>query len=564
MHVHELLLADDETPMAALFNTIWGLLGATTAAPFGTLLDAARADIKTANRSKRAADRFWAAAITASAPSGAAFNSDAAVSDIDLDPIQTVLILTRLLASAASSVPASQRPAGVPAWHATNADFVAQAPLDAPPGPSSGCEGTDDVKRWVQEELPGYVSAGVNELLSAVAEALEERWREVKGDHSSAPGPWEVAAATWEAVWPLYQIYLSKAMFRAKISQAPDPLVRTKSNADSAKGNTAKLTAKLSFGFPDKDHTAECLKILLAFIGVDLDVPSDNAIPNVAVTWDLIEGGTNGERAGYVAICPTECGEVHDTRATKDGITTEAFIGLRQQVNLQRANYKWDRTALARLSINPNDIEDAWDNMVKSLQSAVQTALGYKNPAGVISKVALREFQDMGYLGIRAKLAVQDWRALPKTIDVRASGITEPVDLGEAVNLHLVFAQASACLPTQGQCAYKLQSSSGTLRGSAFCNDSHFVVRKTVPPWQATLGDVTMILKQPVEPNGSVMPGTGRFEIAWEGQPRFTSVCAALRRAIVGDGTAHLYTEGAKSDDFTEAGLHISITYKYN
>ncbi|HEV2907942.1 MAG TPA: hypothetical protein VGX02_01625, partial [Candidatus Eremiobacteraceae bacterium] len=236
--------------------------------------------IRTDAQSPDPALRFWAQFIIALGREGAQhydLSTENDMSKIDLDAIQTALVLRRLAADlyAASRSAAASTPRSVRVAEAGTLDFAPVRVVDAKPicDPS---EGAGQIM-----ELGGSVeSQGFDKLLEYVAEHV----------HAAQPGISKAAAmaAAFNIIVAWAQLLLTYlALLEFKITMDKPPLRRHKTRDP---GEERQLIGSVRINAKNWTWT-NCFKNALATVGLDTgSIFHDGPVTDAAVDWRITDG----------------------------------------------------------------------------------------------------------------------------------------------------------------------------------------------------------------------------------------------------------------------------------
>jgi hypothetical protein len=407
LHLHDLMVESDQTPLAAIYASAHTMIAAKAeGGHYPQFAAAVQADITQAMASSIPTQRFWAAVMSNGwGDSGAALTGTAPVA---ASALQAVLLLKYLLSQATREIARA-----APTTNQRTAFHAAQR---------EGCseEGMDEL-------FVGFISKSMSFVTGKGLEmALEEAIEEAKEAGGTGKALSRVTAGmrVADALWPILQIILLKVYFHAEAHSDPPVLERTKGT--SADGRTTTVSVRLTMATPDRSHVSGCLAAMLAVgFGQDLDLPKEGALRNIAVGWDIIEGGATGTDVGFVQFCG-DCSNYKDilhAHTDDNGVTAEPLIALRQKHDMSRATQHVQRRAVLRISADPNDVQEEGEKVLRTLLDAASTATSAAlNLPAAVTKVVARQFTDLGFLAVRVVQPVQDWAMLPKTVDVSFTG----------------------------------------------------------------------------------------------------------------------------------------------
>jgi hypothetical protein len=299
--------------------------------------------IRTDAQSPDPALRFWAQFIIALGREGTQhydLSTESDMSKIDLDAIQTALVLRRLAADlyVASRTAAASAPGSVRVAEIGTPDFGQPVRIaDAKP-PCDPSEGAGQIM-----ELGGSIqSEGFDKLLEYVAEHVHAYQLGISKAQAMS------AAFNIIAAWAqLLLTYLSLLEF--KITMDKPPLRRNKTRAA---GEQRELVATVRINAKNWTWT-NCFKNALATVGLDTgDIFHDGPVSDAAVEWKITEGQALVDYRGIeTARVPTdEAGESHviiEGKARPDDLPdfstdVEKQATVAGLLQLQRANIKED------------------------------------------------------------------------------------------------------------------------------------------------------------------------------------------------------------------------------
>jgi len=226
------------------------------------------AGIRDAAKSDQPQVRFWAdflSELGRRAPDPFDLLDRSSTAAVRLDPVQVLLITSRLAGDFASSSHASSG-GGV-----LLARFDRTSHADPLPCNLSDTEGL----------ILDYTALG---MTTGFGQVIEYAKNHGGGEGAGAYGE---GAAQATALLTVLKLIASYAALDVKIEMNGNVLVRTKT---TAAGDRHKLTAtvKMDVG---KWQAFNCLRPALNAAGVDFSLPGDGALNNVKVIWDVDEGG---------------------------------------------------------------------------------------------------------------------------------------------------------------------------------------------------------------------------------------------------------------------------------
>ena len=402
--IHESLVAGTTTSL----NGILGLLA--DALPDGeatlpSMLSDISQDLNADAASQSVAARVWADAIIQSAPSGPALlNGAGADGDVQLDGLQSALLLLQLESAALS--------AGVVPPGASNSSPTASA-LSRPASSTAyltadestgGCDLKNEI---TQEALDGATSG-----IGSAREILHDMWYDYMIDEGATSlVKRQIAFNILGTVFPILQMIFAKLAFQASVSPYNPHLDRIKTT--TGLGGEVELTATFKFLPQDNSHFTHCLALFMSGMLTDVTIPSSGAMHGIGVSWDLTSGGANGLTGdlGFVQMCGSGCGAspTHGGYTDGKGESTQVVQGLKQPRDMTDATSSFERVATVQASANPKDVEDSTAQVIKTITEALGTAASFTYPPAILTKVAGHLFYDLGALSVTKSVGVTDW-----------------------------------------------------------------------------------------------------------------------------------------------------------
>jgi hypothetical protein len=486
LHLHELIDAGEAVSLADILASLQALLGIAHPVPFAVTLAELRADVRAAMRT--ATGRVWAETLIHGDPDGAAFATSNPVSDIELGPVQTVLVLDHLLADAAHT-----------ALH--TGDTLPDGPVEPAPAiggmPAGLVAGACDLTGALDESARGAINGSAAE---SAGQAIDGILRASTHRASSA-------LDALDTLWPMVQIFLSTEFFRGTTSQRWAPLVRTKSHEPRA----SIVTAHLAVATPDRSYLSACLRSLLAGFS---SRPDTGDLAGLGVRWATVSAGVI-DFAGF-CVCATAV-DVATEGTDANGDTTEPITGRH----------------VVRLTVDRKTVGDAAIRAFRTLADAARTATHARTPIVVRATEAGRAFTDYGFLGFRLYHRVTPWDAMPTRVDIH--------DAAAGIDAEVVLQRRDDCSETS--CTFVTSSATARLSGGVACSESAIRGMTIAPPWNSYRGGATITI--------GASAGTLTLGWSGRPATRRCGGLAASALNI-GDRTTHAFVAGTTATSFTE------------
>jgi hypothetical protein len=169
-------------------------------------------------------------------------------------------------------------------------------------------------------------------------------------------GTLATAADVGGAVLSYVKLAYMALAFEAKISMdGAGPLIRTKLTQSPGTNRVLRLDARWNIG---NGQWVNCLRLALAQLGLDIDVPNDGPISDAKVHWALREGGPSG--SGRLPIVQFWGDSISPTarKTDKEGRSRIGIQGYPQPRPIPEPAVPWPRhaTVQAELQIQAADV----------------------------------------------------------------------------------------------------------------------------------------------------------------------------------------------------------------
>ncbi|HEY2793673.1 MAG TPA: hypothetical protein VGJ28_15020, partial [Micromonosporaceae bacterium] len=463
--IHEWLASGRTISLAELTGIITSGLTNTDVSTDTHSITAIGSDLRAAADGSSLGARVWADAILTSNPAADALTSSTPPADVQIDGLQATFLLLQLEHALVEQIPHPASPAPADARDGAGLSLAAL---------SGGCDLEDEIK----QELFDLGVSAVGTVKDGVHEAWLDWLMEEVGIDASNLSTRTLATilAGINMVMPLLEVIFASISFNATISPAAPHLDRTKKTTES--GGYAKLTAAFKFLPKDNSHFTHCIALFLSGMLTDVAAPSSGQMRGMGVTWDLLEGGAQGNGdLGFVDLCGTACGkdqQVIGGYTDENGTASETVEGLKQRKDMSDARVSVQRTALVDVAVNPKDLANRTANAIKTIAEAASAAAGSAMvpPAGIARALA-RAFYEFGGLNVSKSVTVKDWvDGFDLSYDLQVSPAFLPGTSSTgywelASKVHLTFDQQNGFYEGSAPLTYLKSTATQTVRQQA-------------------------------------------------------------------------------------------------